>query len=349
MLLVLAAAWLITRIARRWSTDPIMVVAPQLLFLFHPGTVLSQTRGGVEPLFALLLTLFVLMVYRAIDSNRFVDFAVGGVVLGLAAIVKSTPMLFPVFLFAYLVVFERRLGSPFAIALRILVMVAAMTAVLSPWIVRNYRLTGRFVPSASVLGISAHAGQYICVNLPSGDAWVDLDRKAARERTSVARTLGYPFKDVEDGYYQSFYSSTDELSFSSYLLGRVVDTYRQSPALFARCSSANLLNFWFAGKTWKSTALNVVVQLPYLVLAVVGISIAFRRHMGLAIAPCLLFVVYYVAVYVPILAQARYSIPIIPFLSVFAGVALAATRQRLAGRQRVGGWDFDRLPSEGEV
>ncbi len=40
-------------------------------------------------------------------------------------------------------------------------MVLAMMAVLSPWITRNYFLTGKFIPTASVLGVSAQAGQYI--------------------------------------------------------------------------------------------------------------------------------------------------------------------------------------------
>jgi hypothetical protein len=253
---------------------------------------------------------------------------VSGGVLGLTVLVKSTPMLFPLVLFGYLIVAHRDRSQNLSICLNIAAMVLTMLAVLSPWIIRNYRLTGKFVPTASVLGISAHAGQYICSHL-SGDArWFVLDREAATERRELAKGLGYPFKEVPGGYYQLFYSSNHELEFSSYLLKRVVHEYQESPGLFARCTASNLLNIWFAGKTWRSTGINVIVQLPFLVLAVIGAVLTARDGRSAVIAPLVLFLVYYVAVYAPILAQARYSVPVIPFISVLAGRALVAAHRR---------------------
>jgi 4-amino-4-deoxy-L-arabinose transferase-like glycosyltransferase len=332
MLMGLVAAWLMTRIARRLSTSTVLILIAPLLFLFHPGTLLAETRGGVELLFILLLTLFVLTVYRAIEGGSRRDYAASGAVLGLTVLVKSTPMLFPLVLLAYLLVLDRRANSRLAICLNVALMVMAMLLVMSPWIVRNYRLTGRFVPTASVLGVSAHAGQYICSHLSSDTEWVDLDREAARQRTTLARELGYRFKYVEDGYYQSFYSSDDEMKFSSYLLKRVVGEYQRSPRLFVSCVRSNLSNFWFAGKTRKATAINLVLQVPYLIFSVIGIVLAVRNGQVRAVAPLALFVTYYVAVHVPILAQARYSIPLIPFLSILACLTLAAVSKTLSGK-----------------
>jgi len=328
MFLALTTAWLMTLVARRLASSRLLILGSPLLFLFHPGTLIAESRGGVEILFTLFIVLFMLTLYRSTENNRSWDYVLSGGVLGLAVLIKSTPLLFPLFLLAYLLVFERRVNPKATICRNISLMVMAMFVVLSPWIIRNYLLTGKFVPTASILGVSAQAGQYIGTHLSRDNRWVDLDREAARERNKLAQELGYPFKD---GYYQSFYYSQDEVKFYNYLLKRVIGEYQRSPALFLRCVSSNLFNFWFAGKTWKSTILNVIVQLPVLILASAGAVLSVRNGRGKIIATLVLFVIYIVAVSLPILAQARYSVPVIPFLSILACVTLAAAHRRLTG------------------
>jgi len=330
MLLAFGAAWVMTRIARRLSTSQVLVLGAPLLFLFHPGTLIAESRGGVEVLFTFLLTLFVLFLYQAIENNRWSDYVLSGAVLGLTVLVKSTPMLFPACLLAYLVVFERR-SSIGKGCLHIAVMVGAMLVVLSPWIIRNYSLTGKFIPTATVLGVSAHAGQYVNTHLRADGSWALVDRDAARERRNIAEELGYRFKDVKDAYYQDFYSSGDEVKFSNYLFKKVVGEYEKSPMVFVRCVGSNFFNLWFRGKTRNSTLLNMIVQLPYLVLAVLGVIVAVRNGQIKVAAPIVLLLIYIMAVYVVILAQARYSVPLIPFLSIFAGLSLVAAQRRLKG------------------
>jgi 4-amino-4-deoxy-L-arabinose transferase-like glycosyltransferase len=332
--LAVAAAWVMARLTLRVSTNPVAVIAAPLLFLFHPGTLIAESRGGVEILFLLLLLLFVATLYRALDRRHPAAYALSGAVLGVTVLVRSTPILFPAFLLVYLWLADRQVGWARA-ALNVAVMIAMMCAVLSPWIVRNYRLTGRFVPTASVVGVSAHAGQYICSNLTKNVQWSVLDRAAAAERMTIAREMGLPYKEVKDGYYQHFYASVDELTFSSALMKRVMQEYRASPLLFAQCAGSNVVNIWVAGKTWRSTYMNAAVQLPYLALAVAGIAAAVRGRRFLLIAPMVLLVVYYVAVYVPILAQARYSVPLVPFLSIFGALALGDWLGRGTGARAV--------------
>ena len=329
VLLALAAAWLMTRIAGRVSTSQVLIVGAPLLFLFHPGTLIAESRGGVEILFTFCLMLFLLTVYRAIENNRWSDYAISGVVLGFTVLVKSTPMLFPVFLLAYLVLFQKP-SSISSRCLHIGVMVVAMFLVLSPWIIRNYLLTGKFIPTASVLGVSAHAGQYVNTHLTADGSWALVDRDGARQRRKVAEELGYPFKPVENAYYQDFYSTNDEVRFSNYLLKGVIAEYRRSPMTFVKCVSANIFNLWFRGKTRNSTILNTVVQLPYLILAIIGAILTLRNKQAKVIAPMVLLLVYIVSVHVVILAQARYSVPLTPFLSILAGISLIAMQGRLS-------------------
>ncbi len=332
--LALATALLIMRIASQLSSSRLLIFGSPLLFLFHPETLLAESRGGVEIIFGFMLTLYVLTVYRAIRSNRWWDYLASGAVLGLTCLVRSTPILFPILLLGFLLLFKPTGDSGAAIFRNVTIMVVAMFVVLSPWIIRNYVLTKKFVPTASVLGVSAQAGLYLSTHNAIGNR--DLDTDAAWERDGLARRLGFHFKP---GYYQYFYSSADELAFSHYLFTRVLHTYESSPLLLAKTVLENAsFNFWCAGKTRKSVVMDAMVQFPLLALALLGFIVCLRNGQAKNIGPMALLVVYIVAVSAPILAQARYSAPLIPFLSILAWTALAtllsdsrSTRRALAG------------------
>jgi len=333
MILAIATAWLLMRIGIRLmprgaAQNTFLVLGPPVLFLFHPGVLIAESRGGVEMLFAFLITLFLLMTFEAIESNSWQDYLLCGLVLGITVSVRSTPMLFPVPLFAYMMIVERRRRSIIAISRNIMVMILAMIVVLSPWITRNYLLTGKFIPTGSVLGVSAQAGQYIGKHQFEGKPYWILDREAARERDRLAIGLGYPFEDGAEGYYQTFYKTNDEINFSSYLLKKVVAEYQNSPMLFFRCMTQNVFNFWFAGKTWNATAMNAMIQLPYLALAGLGAFRLIRTKSARTAGLLVLFVAYVMAVHVPILAQARYSIPLISVIAILASAGLATVLKK---------------------
>ncbi len=323
MIMAFAVAYLMTRIAGKLSGSRLVILGSPLLFLFHPETLIAESRGGIEILFTLILIIFILTLYRAVKSKRWWDYLLSGGVLGLAVLVRSTPILFPFVLLGYFLLFKRGENQKVAVFRKFVVMAIAMFLVLSPWIIRNYSLTGKFVPTASILGVSAHAGLYLSTHQAIGN--VLLDTEAASERSKLAHELGYHFRD---GYYQYFYSSADEVGFSHYLFNRVVHEYESSPLLFIKTVGLNFLKFWCGGKTWQSVAMNAIVQLPFLALAIMGIVRSLRNDRVKEISPLVLLIVYIVAVSLPILAQARYSEPLNPFLSILACIPLVTAKSR---------------------
>jgi hypothetical protein len=326
MFLALTAGYILTRIGKTLSSSRVLIFGAPLLFLFHPATLIAESRGGVEILFTFLLTLYVFTLYRAIRSGDWQDYLWSGLVLGLAVLVRSTPILFPLVVAGYLFVFRPGLCKTAAILRNCAIMTAAMVIVLSPWIIRNYSLTEKFVPTASVLGVSAQTGFYLASHDAVGN--VQIDREAALERSRLAHELGYHFKD---GYYQYFYSSADEVKFSHFLLIRTVRAYAASPLLFAKTVVLNFFKFWCGGKTSESVTMNAILQLPIVALAVVAIVLCFRDHRLKEVAPMPLLAIYLMAVSIPILAQARYSQPLLPFVSLLAGVTLITAQRKLQG------------------
>ncbi len=327
VLFALGTAYLIARVVRSLSTSQWPMLAAPLLYLFHPGTLIAESRCGVEVIFSFLIVLFVLTLMRAIESAKARAYMISGLVLGITVLVRSVPLLFPIWLLAYLLLFERRRASIFLACRNVAILMATVLIVLSPWIIRNYRLTGKFVPTASVLGVSAQAGQYINMHRSEGKPWWLLDREAAYERDRIAAQLGYPAKD--DYYYQTFYRTADEIKFSNFLFARVVNEDKKAPLVFVKFAARNLFNFWFTGKSRSATAQNVLVQLPYIVLAGIGIVIGIKNGLARTLGPILLFCVYMVTVYLPILAQARYSVPLVPFLSILGTLTLIALKDKV--------------------
>jgi 4-amino-4-deoxy-L-arabinose transferase-like glycosyltransferase len=327
MVLVFATAYLMTLIARRVSTNTLLIYGSPLLFLFHPETLIAESRGGVEILFAFMLTLYILTVYIVAKSGKWLDYVLSGAVLGATLLVRSTPLLFPVVLFGYFLFFERQDKNLLVLIRNFALMVLTLLFVISPWIIRNYSLTKKFVPTASVLGIAAQTGLYFSTHQEIGN--VRVDWQASLERNRLAQELGYPFRS---GYYQYFYSPADELAFSQYLFQKVAGEYKAYPLLFVKTVGINLIKFWCGGKTESSVILDALVQFPFLALAIAGVVLCIKNGRAKIVAPLALLCVYTVAVSVPILAQARYGQPLIPFMSILAAITVLALKQRVDGR-----------------
>lgn len=311
------SAWILATLAARISDNKMAPRLAVLLFLVNPGVFVTILRGGVECLFTLLILCFILALYRAADVRTYGAYFLSGLLLGLASTVRSTALLFPAFLPFWFRLGEIPRPTFPVVATRLLVLAAGAGLVLSPWTIRNYMLVGELIPTASVQGVAAHAGQYICKNRSLESGFQDLDTEAAAARVTLARQQGYTFKS---DYALYFYNPRDEIRFNRWLGKQVLAEYRRSPALFAKCVAENAFNFWFEGKNWTATFINIIAQLPYLIIGILG-GVFYARNKSLRpIGLLVLFCLYTMLVYLPIHAQARYSVPLAPLLSLLAAV-----------------------------
>jgi 4-amino-4-deoxy-L-arabinose transferase-like glycosyltransferase len=324
ILLASLSALIIARLTRHLSPNRWAYLLAPTLFLLHPGVVIAELRAGVEILFIFLLLCFFLALSRALRSGAIKDYLLAGVALGVVSSVRSTALLFPLLLPLFYLLWDRPSLRPRFALSRVAAVYVACFLVLTPWIVRNYALVGEFVATASVQGTAMHSGYYLCTHGDSPETTASLDVEAANVRAEIARQQGYQFKNT---YYQIFYDPRDELAFNRYLSHWVIAQYASSPALFAKCATQNVFNFWFRGKDRTSTLANIAVQLPYLLLGLIGIF-ATRLAEPAVRGTLLLFLGYAFAIYLPILAQARYSVPLVPVLAIFAGSALAELLRR---------------------
>lgn len=324
------SAGLVSRLAGRMASGRAAALLAPTLFLLHPGIFITELRGGVEMVFILLSLCFLGLLYRAARARTLASYLLAGLMLGVTCSVRSTALLFPVFMPLYFWFVERPRPALPAMAGRLCALFLGTLIVLTPWMIRNYRLVGAPVATASVSGTAAHAGQYICEHQTLHNEYQELDSESAAVRVDMAHRQGYQFAW---DYYLYFYDPRDEMRFNDWLQHQVMQKYARDPALFARCLALNGFYFWFAGTTWSATLWNAGVQLPYLLLAILGVMACVRAGIGDRIALVVLFCLYSMLVYLPIHAQARYSVPLVPLLALLAAVGFGGRLDALSAQR----------------
>jgi len=333
-LLTIGIACMIMRLTRMVTDDRSAALIASVLFLFHPGTLIAEARGGVEILFIFVAFVFMLALHGAVEEGNLWRYFAAGLGLGVVVQVRSTPLVFPVLLLLYLGFTANSPRERLRAVLNVAILALGMAMVMAPWVIRNYLLVHEFVPVATLQGVALQEGQLTCQNLSLGGDFYRVGREAGRERGELASSLGLRFEGAE--YFQFFYDPRDEWAFNNLLLQRAREEYIRHPGLLAACIGKNLFNFWFLGKTWQVTELNVLIQAPLLALALSGLHLLRKRGLLSKMGIVLTFVLSIVAVHLPIVAEARYSIPVFAFLTIPASVSIVWIRHYYSMHRRGG-------------
>ena len=283
----------------------------------------------MEVLFIFAILVFMLALHQAVEQRSAWRYLIAGVALGMVVQIRSTPIMFPVLLMFYLCFTANGMRERLRVVSNVAILTLGMLAVMSPWIIRNYRLVHEFVPTATVQGLALQEGQYTCQNISSGRSFYVLQAEAGQERDEVAAQLG-----IQSGnqYYQVFANPRDEWKLNHALFRGAAAEYAEHPALFATCVARNTFNFWFQGKTRKVTSVNLVIQVPVLILAVSGLFLLHKRGELHKMGLMLTFVLSIFVVHLAVIAVARYSIPAIALLTIPAGVSVLAIWQKYSTR-----------------
>jgi 4-amino-4-deoxy-L-arabinose transferase-like glycosyltransferase len=326
-LLALGIALALFRLAHHIAEDSRVALLASLLFLLYPGTLIAESRGGVEILFIFTASLFMLSFYHAVKRGTLPRFFLAGLLLGATLQVRSTPAAFPVLWLLYGCMAARSFRQRFIELRKTVCLVAGMAVVVTPWVIRNYLLVHKFVPTSALAGVALQEGQYTCQALSWNGDFYAAGQAAGRERGRLAEQLGIHFEGRE--YFQVFFDPNDEWRFNNLLFREGRDKYLARPGLLATCVARNTVNFWFLGKTFRITELNVLLQLPLLILAFSGLVFLRKQGQLGAMLPILIFAGSIFLAHLPLVAEARYSVPVCAFLIIPASVAIFEIGRKL--------------------
>ena len=314
---------LVYKIAERIYRDHAVSQLAALMFALYPGALVAAARVVTEPLYTCLLLLAVMFYFIGQQTRNLVYATLTGLVLGLMALCKSTGLLLPVCLWAVTRGARERWGL---VGLRTTaILFLGMTAVLSPWIVRNYLLIGRFVPTSTIGGTVAYDGFYMASHPGSGREFSELVHLCKQEQYRILSAEGiqthfkrYPFW---------FFSSEDEYRWDRLMYRAVMEGFWEAPHTLLRFLMNNVVGFWFVGRVWTTTLLNFVLHLPLLIAGASGMRRSWREGRDGAWI-LLAIIVYFNLFYALTLGMARYAVPVMPFVMILAAKALMDLRFR---------------------
>ncbi len=278
------------------------------LAVFYPFLFFYNAFILSETIFLFLLSLFTLLVFRIQRVPRQRTIFLAGLILGMCGLTR--PVLFPflALVAVWALWFWRdqwRRGLSIALAI-----VAVSVTVVSPWMARNYRLWGRFVPGTTVTGIALIGGNNLAI----------FDDPARVGEWIRARDF-LPPKQYEQLMRMSE-SDRDRWATLEAVAFMRHHMWDEMP----RATLYKLGRFWIlppvVERTGRLRILWALFYLPVLGLATGGMIAT--RHLRRDLLMVYLQFIYFTAVTAVFYGSFRMRAPLEPYLVVFAAVGLLA-------------------------
>jgi 4-amino-4-deoxy-L-arabinose transferase-like glycosyltransferase len=313
-------------IAKRLVELPLVSIVAAAVYLFHPMVLVSDSRGGVDTMLMLCMTISTWMLYRAVDRRRVVDFALLGLAFGTTMLVKPSVALILPAVGLFLMLARSVWQSSLVLLIRNFVITGLVAGlILVPWVARNYEISGHFVPTMTVGGLALFQGVEVVKHEGENKDHLELLDDAAVRQSRIAHEMGL---HVHEDFFPQFYNVDDELKFYNELGRRAWEDYRNHPMLLVRAIVHNSWSFWFQGRTETATILDLFIMIPFLALSTIGAVLIIRREPRGWIL--VISIVAFMLPHLVIIALARHCSTIIPLLAVLTSGCLPVAAQRLA-------------------
>jgi 4-amino-4-deoxy-L-arabinose transferase-like glycosyltransferase len=298
--------------------EPTALVSACVAAVF-PGAVVTSalvlTEAPFTPLMLLHLVLWI-TAWRAKTYGRaWILGVLAGLIAGVATLVRPSWLLFTPFALAIALVLGRRRIRHLGIGMA---MILGLSLAMSPWWIRNWRVTGRFVPTTLQLGASLYDGLNPQADGSSDMAFVSSFVEA--ERRDPAGAGGAP-------------TDCFEYRLDRRMRAAAMTWARQNPGRVARLAAVKFVRMWNVWpnepslSTWPARVVVLLSYLPVLVLAMIGAIKTIGR--GWPYALCWLPAVYFTLLHVIFVASIRYRQPaMLPLIVLAAGAVVMHWRCR---------------------
>ncbi len=293
-----------------------LVTALYPTFIYHDVTIL------ITSLKTLMAGMIILQSYRTERDLRVSDFALSGMILGVATLARPNfAVVVPALLIWIWIIVKPRIGLKGAMA-RYAILASCMVVAIAPVTIRNFVVSGEFVPVAWQGGFNFFLGNNRLATgwsatVPGLDYTWD---GGYRDAISVAETrMGGPLKRSEisdfwydqgwdeiranQGHFFGLAAKKLRLFFTGYEIPNNEDMY------VVRQFSPVIRPLMFAD----------AIKFPYGILAplaLIGMALGLRLWRRFLLV--YLFIASYIASFLLFFVCARYRQPIIPFLILFA-------------------------------
>lgn len=321
-------------IGRRIFGHP-AAIAGSLAYAVLPSAIEWSSVLVSEPLYTLLWALATyIWVTRPTQSLGW--YALSGIILGAAALVRPSALLFWVILLVYLLTLKSERRYPGRLAAAVAVTAVSTVLVVTPVIVRDYGVYHRLIIISNNGGVSLYqannpiaGGGYTELVNPKiirliNDPRTEADGDALASRLAIDYMKQHPLHELWLAVrkVKALYQNDDDVIRFSFR----ADHFREmpSPPPEDRVAVAFLL-------------LNRLVYYLLMAFAVVGLIICFRARTSLDERHpqwrlLLGLILYNTAIFAVIGGLDRYRYPTMPYFAVFAGLGIVAALRMSAKR-----------------
>jgi 4-amino-4-deoxy-L-arabinose transferase-like glycosyltransferase len=280
---------------------------------------LSQVTS-ILPFVALYMYLF--SSWEFAYSSRWRPWVLG-LVSGLMILNKTVYLPIPIVCSALLIWSKRfEMKNGFRL-LPVALYLVVTAAVVAPWTVRNYFLTGgKLVPVQNTFWeLNVQDVLYYDLTKERGldrQGGMTLDYFIEQEREILIANGVSPDYRNYTSYAQWEYSR--ERAFRAVYLKWL----RQDPGKIFRVKVENLWNFWVRAEDWRKTRLMIIMQIPLLGAAVASLVILLYRRQLHEVKFGLVIVLALWAEHIPVFAWGRFSLDLVPILGLIFGLGATA-------------------------
>ncbi|GAA4423153.1 ArnT family glycosyltransferase [Bremerella cremea] len=301
-------AWL-----TRMLFGPLAGLIAAVLVCFYPGAIAMSVFVLSEAPFVPLMLLNLGWMVAALRSDRPGSLlklaALAGAAFGLAILVRPSWMMFPFFAAPIgLLFYENRRQQLKCYVVAGLVAVVVM----SPWWVRNYRVTGKFVPTTLQVGASLYDGISPMATGASDMRYVPEFRQAQADADAA-----------EDGPLPGTYESR----LDDRMKQAAIKWARQNPGQVISLAGVKLWRYWtpLGNNQEVSGKMELITAIGYLPLVLTGIAgaICFARR-GCVYLLLALPIVYFCCLHLVFVSSIRYRQPPMLALVVLSAGLLAS-------------------------
>jgi 4-amino-4-deoxy-L-arabinose transferase-like glycosyltransferase len=349
---------LVYRIACRIAGPRVGIVAAAATALFSPlphfgALVLTELWT------TLVATSAMLLVLVAVQHGRIRDFALGGVLLSATTLVRPAFVLLPFFLAGAMPLLSRSQRTREALR-GWAVLVIAATLTLVPWFTYNYIYLGQFTLSpAGGVGRGLWEGSWqgywpgrVQAELTSiaehgGDIEARARDVATQTGFDAAPMMQYvrewrTIHDIWDTPQDPLERARARVLADQQYLAAALNNISQDPVgHIRRRLTRGAFVLWAADIPIRHSDINQtptlvirliwLVQVGLLVFALAGAVLLARRRQWTEAALLTLPLIYVTAVHLPLLCEARQSLPVKPLVLALAAVGMLAVRQSVSG------------------
>lgn len=345
--------WLAYDLARRIFSDARAAWWAALFVAVYPGWLTTGHLLLSETLFAFLLllssdlvaaTLTHLVAYRDSDSKGRAQLlglaAAAGLAWGAASLTRGTALYFalPLALWLALMFWRDVRGpdgkgtarpAPVSVLAPAAVLLVAAAAVLAPWTARNYAVFGQFVLLETKGGVNFWLG-----NSPyTPDAFIrNVWKTGVRDPMLAALPQDELSRDRTAYALGLAYIQREPLTFIAHIPVKFADFwgFERNLVDVAESTRTGKSAGWSSPAKLSADVLSAAAYVLLVLLAIAGLLRAPDDRWKLLFGGLIL---YFVALHLVVFADGRFHLPLIPFLALYGGWAVA---------QRAGGWRADK-------